>query len=216
MTDTTNNQSAVTIPESTTAFYLSTDFAYNPSSDVLLGSRTVPSLQPSGTSTASTPVVIPSGTAPGTYYVIGVADANNVVIENTETNNTRNSGSVKIGPDLIVALVNAPASAAAGTSITASDTTTNQGAGAAQPSSTSFYLSSNAVLDGADLRLASSAVPSLGPNVSNTGSVTLVIPASTSAGTWYIIAKSDGDDVLPESTENNNTRGKSITITAAP
>jgi subtilisin family serine protease/subtilase family serine protease len=216
VTDTTNNQSAVTIPESTTAFYLSTDFAYNPSSDVLLGSRTVPSLQPSGTSTASTPVVIPSGTAPGTYYVIGVADANNVVIENTETNNTRNSGSVKIGPDLIVALVNAPASAAAGTSITASDTTTNQGAGAAQPSSTSFYLSSNAVLDGADLRLASRAVPSLGPNVSNTGSVTLVIPASTSAGTWYIIAKSDGDDVLAESTENNNTRGKSITITAVP
>jgi subtilase family serine protease len=215
VTDTTTNQSAVTIPPSTTAFYLSADFSFSPSSDVFLGSRTVPALPASDASTASTPVVIPPGTAAGTYYVIGVADANGVIVENTETNNTRNSGSVKIGPDLVVALVSGPASAAAGATITASDTTTNQGAAAAAPSTTSFYLSSNAVFDGGDVRVGSRAVPSLGQNVSSSGSVTILIPASTSPGTWYIIAKADGDEVVLESTENNNTRGKSITVTAA-
>jgi hypothetical protein len=36
------------------------------------------------------------------------------------------------------------------------------------------------------------------------------------AGTYYIIAKSDGDDTIPEVIDTNNTRWKSISILAAP
>ena len=39
-------------------------------------------------STATTPCTIPAGTAPGTYFLIGVADGGGVVQETNETNNT--------------------------------------------------------------------------------------------------------------------------------
>ena len=133
VTDTTANQSATPAPGSTTAFYLSLDFSYSPTADVFLGSRVVPALQPSATSTASTPLTVPPGTPPGTYYVLAVADWGASVVESTETNNTRNSSSVRIGPDLVIAAVTAPSSAAAGASISAGDTTTNQGGEAAVP-----------------------------------------------------------------------------------
>jgi subtilase family serine protease len=44
----------------------------------------------------------------------------------------------------------------------------------------------------------------------------LPIPASTPAGTYYIIAKADGEDAIAESQETNNLRSKSISIAAAP
>jgi subtilase family serine protease len=81
---------------------------------------------------------------------------------------------------------------------------------------TSFYLSTNGSIDAADVFLGSRPVPALAPGASDTGSVSLVIPATTSAGTYYIIAKADGHNASGEPQENNNTRLKGIAITAAP
>ncbi|OFW29056.1 MAG: hypothetical protein A3J28_17200 [Acidobacteria bacterium RIFCSPLOWO2_12_FULL_60_22] len=52
-------------------------------------------LGPGLTSSDSTSVTIPAGTTVGTYYIIGKADADNVVVETQETNNTR-SATVKV------------------------------------------------------------------------------------------------------------------------
>jgi subtilase family serine protease len=109
-----------------------------------------------------------------------------------------------------------PSSAVAGTSISVGDTTKNQGADTAPASVTNFYLSTNASLDAADFLVASRPVSPLGAGLSETGTGSLVIPASTTAGTYYIIAKSDGDDTIPEAIDTNNTRWKSISILAAP
>ena len=130
--------------------------------------------------------------------MIAVADVSNAVAESLESNNTRASGFVRIGPDLTVTALTAPSSAVAGTSISVGDTTKNQGAGTAPASVTNFYLSTNASLDAADLLVASRPVSPLGAGLSETGTAPLVIPASTTAGTYYIIAKSDGDDTVPE------------------
>ena len=213
VTDATKNQGTAPAPESATGFYLSLDFAYS-ANDVLLGSRAVGPLGVSQTSTTSTQLWIPAGTLPGTYYVVAVADWNGVVPETTENNNSRFSGSVRIGPDVIVAAVTAPFSAAAGATITAGDTTTNQGGDTITGTVTSFYLSTNLTLDAGDLLLAGRLVPSLLAGASHTGSVSLVIPGSTTPGTYYIIAKADHDDAVVESVENNNTRAKSISISA--
>jgi subtilase family serine protease len=215
VTDTTKNQGAAPVPESATGFYLSSNSSYN-STDVFLGSRVVGPLGPSGTDSASTQLIIPPGTSPGTYYVIGLSDWNGTVAESTETNNTRSSGAVRIGPDLIVTALTAPSSAVAGTGISASDTTTNQGGDSAPASVTRFYLSSNFSLDASDVLLATRPVPSLGPGQSDTGSAPLSIPASTTAGTYYIIAKADGNDGIMEALENNNIRTRTISIAAAP
>jgi subtilase family serine protease len=90
----------------------------------------------------------------------------------------------------------------------------NQGGDAAPASGTTYYLSANGTLEPGDVLLGTRAVPSLTPNGSHSGTVSVVIPASTAAGTYIIFAKSDGNDSIAESIENNNTRTRSITITA--
>lgn len=216
VTDTTTNTGAAPVQGSITGFYLSLDFAFSASADVPLGSRPVPSLQPAGASTASIQVTVPQGTAPGTYYVIGAADAGGAVGESVENNNTRNSGAVRVGPDLVVTSLIGPSSAVSGTSFTASDTAMNQGGDAAAGSVTRFYLSSNTALDAGDLLLGSRTVPPLAPGQGHAGSALLVVPAGTSPGTYVVIAVADGGSAVAEAVENNNTRVKTMTVSAAP
>jgi subtilase family serine protease len=123
---------------------------------------------------------------------------------------------VRIGPDLIVTTLAAPASAVAGSAMTGSDTTMNQGGDVTPASVTNYYLSLNATLDGGDLLIGTRQVLSLAANASQAGAVSLTIPAATAPGTYTIIAKADGDEAIVEAAETNNTRTKSITITAAP
>ena len=66
--------------------YLSTDPGL-PGTGVLLGSRTINTLNGGATSEAVTMVTIPDGTAPGTYCLTAVADDQSHVTEADETNN---------------------------------------------------------------------------------------------------------------------------------
>jgi trimeric autotransporter adhesin len=215
VTNTTKNQGAAPVAESTTAFYLSLNGAYEPA-DQFLGNRLVGALAPSGTNTLSMELILPSGTAPGIYYVIAVADSTNAVSESLENNNIRASAGVRVGPDLSVTSLSAPSTAVAGTSISATDTTKNLGGEMAPASVTSYYLSSNSSLDAADVFLVSRDVPSVGAGLTQSGSVMVPIPTSTAPGNYYIIAKGDGNGAVAEAEEINNTRVRSISITAAP
>ena len=211
ITDTTKNQGA-TVPQSETGFYVSINSTFD-ATDVFIGSRVVPALVPEATSTAPTQLTVPAGTPPGTYWVIAVADWRTALAESAESNNAR-TYSFRVGPDLIVNTVTAPTSAVAGTTISVTDMTWNQGGDTAPASGTAYYLSSNGTLDPGDVLLGTRTVPSLGPGISQSGSVSLVIPASTAAGTYIIFAKGDGNDSIAESIETNNTRTRSISITA--
>jgi subtilisin family serine protease/subtilase family serine protease len=215
VTDTTTNQGTGSVPESSTGFYLSDNSSFG-STDVFLGSRVVASLNPSQSSSASTQLSVPAGTVAGNYYVIAVADWNGSAPESNETNNTRSAGYARVGPDLTVTALIAPSSAVAGTSINAADTTKNVGGDTMPASFTSFYLARNSVLDSSAVLLTNRPVASLVPGASDTASAALIIPASTTAGLYYIIAKADGDNATAEPQESNNTRAKSITIAAAP
>ena len=215
ITEATSNQGAAPVGESTTAFYLSSNTVYD-AADQYVGNRAVGALTASETSTVQTRLVVPPGTVPGTYYIIGVADADGAVLESLENNNTRFSGAVQVGPDLIVSAFSAPSSAVAGASISVTVTTKNQGGGAAPVSFTRFYLSSSSSLDAGDPLIGAREVSSLGPGVSDAGAALLLIPPSTPAGIYYIIAKSDGDNAIPESLETNNLRSKTISIAATP
>jgi subtilase family serine protease len=209
ISDTTVNQGAASGP-STTAFFLSTDGALD-TGDLLLGSRPVPALGLGEASTGSISVVIPAGTAGGTYTIIAVGDAGGVAAELDETNNTRTK-TLTIGPDLSVSALIAPSSAAAGSTIIVSDTTRNDGS-AAGPTTTRFYLSADATLGAGDVLLGSRAVPALGLSEVSTGSVALTIPSGTAAGTYYVIAQADGDAVIAELVETNNVKTRSISVT---
>ena len=67
--------------------YLSANTRVDPS-DANLGSRAVPALGAAQASTATISITIPAGTPPGSYYLVARADADGVVAEASEVNNT--------------------------------------------------------------------------------------------------------------------------------
>ncbi len=201
--DTTANQGGGSAGVSVTSFYLSTNTALD-AGDNLLGSRAVPSLAPGASDSASTSLTVPAATVAGLYYLFAKADGANAVAETLETNNARVGTAIKIGPDLIVSTVTAPATAGAGGSIAVTDTTKNQGAAAAPPSTTGFYLSSNTILDAADIFLGSRAAAALASGATDSASKSLQIPTGTATGTYFVIAKADVNNDVAESVETNN------------
>jgi subtilase family serine protease len=212
VSETTRNQGGGAAPASVTTFYLSANFALD-AADVPLGSRAVAALASGGSETGSVVVTIPIETPTGTYYVIGQADGTGSLSETSETNNTRISAAIRVGPDLLVSGLIVPTSVLnAGAAMVITDTTLNQGAGAASASSTAFYLSANTTLDGADTRLGSRTVGSLAPGTAQAGSTTVTIPANTAPGTYYVLAQADGDLTVVETNEINNVRVSWIRI----
>ena len=122
------------------------------------------------------------------------------------------SGLVRVGPDLVVSALTGPWRAAQGTSLVVSDTTRNQGGGAAGASVTRFYLSGNGALDATDVLLGSRAVAALAAGASSLASTSLAIPAGTVAGSYYVIARTDDEGAVVETVETNNTRALSLRV----
>jgi hypothetical protein len=115
-------------------------------------------------------------------------------------------------PDLVVSSVNVPSKGRAGQTVKVADATANSGAGPAGPSTTRYYLSTDAILDAGDMALGFRSVPALQPGGSNKGSVNVPIPSGTPSGTYFVIAKADADTVVAETNEGNNTNSHRIVI----
>jgi choice-of-anchor B domain-containing protein len=90
ITDITKNQAERPSGPTTTRFYLSKNGKLD-SSDVQLGARGVDALEGGRSSTGTTTVQVPPGTAPGSYSILTVADADGVIAELEEANNLRKS-----------------------------------------------------------------------------------------------------------------------------
>jgi alpha-tubulin suppressor-like RCC1 family protein len=104
----------------------------------------------------------------------------------------------------------------AGNSFTLSDTETNQGTSAMTVGSNTikYYLSHDTTITTADTFVGQRTVSgALAVGANNSGSVTVTVPASLAAGTYYIGAIADGANVQPENNETNNWRaGAAITV----
>jgi uncharacterized repeat protein (TIGR01451 family) len=99
--------------------------------------------------------------------------------------------------------------------VNVTDTTSNKQAVSAGASTTSFYLSSDKILDGGDTFLNSRAILALGPKGSDPALVptTVAIPASPVGTIWYIIAVADDGGAVVEINETNNAKAsKKITV----
>jgi subtilase family serine protease len=214
VTDTIKNQGGGAAAASSSGFYLSTNPTWE-ASDVLLAERSVAALTPGATQSASTPVTIPSGTAAGVYYILARADAQNLIGETQEGNNV-SYATIQVGPDLVVQSLTAPTpnTVGAGATFAVTDTTRNQGGGAVAASTTRLYLSTNTLFDPGDTPLAERAVPALAPATSSSGPTAVTIPAGTSAGVYYILAKADADNLLGEIQEGNNVTYATIQVGA--
>jgi hypothetical protein len=210
VTETTKNQGSGPAGASTTKFYLSLNTTFE-TQDIVLGSRALPALAAGASSTASSALLIPANTAVGSYYLLARADANAVVPESTEANNIKIKA-LSLGPDLVVATLSVPASGGAGTAITVTATTKNQGGSGAGASTTKFYLSTNPTFGAGDVVLGSRAVAALGARASSATSSSLIIPAGTAPGSYFLLAGSDATQVVKEAKEGNNVTSRALTI----
>ena len=209
---TTRNQGAGAAVATTTRLYLSTNTLLDAADVLLNAAQSVPALAPGASANDNLAVVVPAATTTGFHYVIAKADADAAELEPNESNNTQ-FRMVSIGPDLAISALTAPPSAAAGATIPVSETVRNQGGGTAAQSTTRFYLSVNAVLDAADPQLSGGrSVPALAKDGVSAGSTMVTLPAGLAAGTYYLFAKADGDLVVPETQESNNTTIRSLQI----
>ena len=222
VTDTVKNQGAAPGGSSfTIAYILSPDMIYGDGDDVgITTTRVVGILAAGASSTATTSLLIPSTTQPGTYHVCANADSTGVVSESNEINNSLCS-TVTVGggtPDLIMSAVSTTATAVApGASFTLSNTAKNQGASSAGSFTIAFHLSTDTVYgNGDDIAFtATRTVGSLGAGASSTASTSLSIPGSTPLGTFYVCAMADSANTVNEGSptnEGNNTRCTPTTI----
>jgi subtilisin family serine protease/subtilase family serine protease len=212
VSDTTVNQGAGPVAATVTRFYLSANTLLDPGDTLLAGVHSVPALDVGLSHTASTTLTLPADAATGVYYLIAKADGDSAVLESLETNNTTLRG-FQVGPDLAVSGVSGPSRGAAGSSVTVTDTTANQGGGDAGATSVSFYLSADWIFDASDTPLAATrAVPALVGGGISTGSTTVTIPAGTASGVYYIIARVDAPNAIAETQEGNNSGSFSLRI----
>ncbi|MEJ5375732.1 MAG: CARDB domain-containing protein [bacterium] len=116
------------------------------------------------------------------------------------------------GPDLVVSSLTAPESARPGGLIRVMNSVTNQGTEKAGRSKVGFYLSANddPTIGPEDLLMGSRSVPppagprKLAPGKTSSTKKRLRIPSDTVAGTYYVKAKADHQDVVQETDETNN------------
>ena len=209
--ETTKNQGGGWSEPSVTAFYLSVNSAFNPT-DIPLETRNVPTLAPGDISAGMTTLTIPPNTAPGTYFIVAKADGESALVETLETNNTKASGAVRIGPDLAVTSLVVPAVAGDGETIDVSDTTSNNGGGDAGASRTALYLSTNATWDALDKPIGFRDIGSLGAGAVSSATTHAVIPPGTAGGIYYVIARADDQNGVLETQEANNVRTGQIKI----
>lgn len=179
-----------------------------------------------GTAQASGPsfALSTTGMANGTHTVkVAVQDTTALVRNDPQQllMDTQ-SWSVTVGtvslPDLTVSgLSTPPSSITAGSAFTMSDTTTNIGPGPAAPSVTRYYLSLDGTFSSSDLLLGSRSVSSLAAGTSSSGSVSVTVPSTTTATTYYMLACADSTNLVSESSETNNcaTGSNMVQVNAA-
>jgi len=82
-------------------------------------------------------------------------------------------------------------------------------------SAVAFVLSTDAAVGAGDTTLGRLATPKLKPKKSATVAGTLAIPATTPAGSYYVVACADADDVVKEKKEQNNCSASTAKVTVA-
>ena len=210
ITATTKNQGAALAPASHTEFYLSTDGVLS-EADVFLGEHHVPALGSDAADVGETTLDVPADTAARNYYILAVGDLHEDATEEIENNNVR-PRFIRIGPDLTITDLTAPATAAAGSQVSVSDTTQNGGGASTESTLTRLLLSKNQKADGTDVELAVHDVPALDPGQRVGVTTPVIIPAGTTPGVYFVIAVIDPHDDVDEFNESNNRRTWKITI----
>jgi subtilase family serine protease len=211
---------AVTAAASTLAFYLSTDATFDVGDVRLTATRAIPSLAKDAVSAGATTLTIPAGTAAGSYFLIAVADDLGAIDEANEGNNTRTAPIAISRPDLSVTSVTVtPTLTGAGMNVSITQIVRNVALSPANApgSSSRLTLSGNTTLgDGDDADLGTVTIPALAAATQATVTKSVPIPVGTAPGLYWIFARANDGDVIPEAGGANNAARTALPITIGP
>jgi len=206
--------------------YRSSDSVIN-INDYLLGYQSVATLGPGGSSAHSASFTI---NIAGSYYIGGIVDYLNQVVEGSENNNSRLtsscSGKVLVEPppsvDLIMdSVTHYLCTADIGSSITVDSKAKNNG-GVPASFEVGIYLSTDTTITPSDHRIGEYMVNSLNPGSTHSNSSGYTVPTLLSAGTYYVGGIADWNGSVSESNEGNNSlrssscSNGSLTVTDPP
>lgn len=187
----------------TVRLYLSEDRSLDEASDLRLGDASV-ELTGATSQNAVLPVTLPAALPFGRYYPIVVVDPDGAIEELTESNNvSRSSSQLAVGPDFRLALRTVPTSAAPGERpriVTRVDST---GASYTGPIDYELWLSTDDVLDTADVRLGAFSLAYAGQNFIDDTQTPTITPG-LAPGRYRLIARVDPGNGLTEIDETNN------------
>lgn len=212
-----DNLGTTPVTSPSVGFYLSTDATWSPD-DVFMGSDRAYALYPNYYSFKTTVSSIPPYTAPGKYFVLGVADDLNYFAETNETNNVR-AAPLEVTaarPDLAVLASPfpylAPRQVLAGSRVSTESYVNNLSAGPAAASTLGYYLSTDPALSANDLLLGSTPTIALQPGTSTLVSDAFTVPASTPTGRYYVLFVADHRQQTDDLDRSNNVGYRTISI----
>lgn len=154
---------------------------------------------------------IPSYASIGTGYVLFVADSEAVLDETNEDDNVVSAPFLVVAIDLVATSLSIdPAAGADGAATTASWTVTNAGTEDASSFGVDLVWSADAWYDGGDTLLDSWTEPALAAGTADIGTTSVTIPDGASDG--YVLLVVDGDGVVTETDNLNNTASAAYSI----
>lgn len=180
--------------------YLSPDATLEPGTDLLLAETMYSGLLNPGQSYIRNMNMLITEPA-GSYFVLYVTDADDVVPETDELNLVAQPITIAAAPDLALLPFSLPASATLGEPITVNWTVENRGsAAAAAPWIDRVYISDNSTFDTGDTVVGSeSRLAPLDPGFSYGASLTF--PAPELPGLYWVVIETDGTDQVDEAVD---------------
>lgn len=200
----------------TVSFYFTAGTTPNPSTDTLIGSRSLSGLAGgSATNSATTIFAIPITAPAGTYHVCAMTDSGGALTETHETNNNLcTSTTYTIGPDLITYQISGSLS---GTSIYISDTQQNLGNKGSGTFVVTYYFTQTISSPASGYSTGTRNVTNLaGGSATNSATTVFPIPSNTPVGVYYVCAVSDSANTVIETNEANNILCTTTTYTIGP
>ncbi|MDN4165647.1 CARDB domain-containing protein [Cytophagales bacterium LB-30] len=197
------------------AVYISTNTTLD-SQDSLLQVEYLGTSQANGLEQSNLGIYVPRRLTEGTYYLIFEVDPVNLLKEKDEENN-RMAIALQVGepllPDLRVrAAETDPGLIASGRKVTVHTLIDNNGAAESPNHKVYYFLSTDENLDDGDTSLGENLRHQLYPTEKDNLIDTLLIPESTAAGEYFILAKADAEELIEEQSEGNNVFAQSITV----
>ena len=211
--------------ESSVGFYLSTDADLS-SGDTFLTREDADEVDADGDGDGDFEFTVPASVAPGDYFLLAVADDQNVVSESRENNNvastpftvTGDGGGGSGGGDADLRITDAsvsPASGGPGAEVELSYTLANTGGTAAGETQVGVYVSTDQTLSGDDRLVTRIDADGVDADGSEDSDEDATLPANLSAGDYFILFVADDRNTVSESRESNNTRAVPFTVTGS-